>query len=67
MKKEMVEYVVKCSVCQQVKMKHKKPTGPLKLLLIPEWKWGDIIMDFMSDPPREKYETIPFGHYGLIN
>jgi hypothetical protein len=54
MKKEMVEYVVKCSVCQQVKMKHKKPTGPLKLLLIPEWKWEDIIMDFMSDPPREK-------------
>jgi hypothetical protein len=35
-------------------MKHKKPTGPLKLLLILEWKWGDIIMDFMSDLPREK-------------
>jgi hypothetical protein len=38
MKKEIAEYVTRCSVCQQVKAEHQKPVGPLQPLLIPQWK-----------------------------
>jgi len=48
MKKEIAEYVTRCSVCQQVKAEHQKPVGPLQPLLIPQWKWEDITMYFVS-------------------
>lgn len=38
MKKEVVEYVSKYDIYQQVKVEHQKPAGPLQLLLIPKWK-----------------------------
>jgi len=38
MKKEVVEYVSKYDIYQQVKVEHQKPVGPLQLLLIPKWK-----------------------------
>jgi hypothetical protein len=52
MKKEIAEYVNGCSICQQVKIEHQKPTGPLQPLLIPQWKWEDITMDFVSGLQR---------------
>jgi hypothetical protein len=36
MKKEIAEYMAKCVVCQQVKIKHQKHEGGLQPLLIPE-------------------------------
>jgi len=94
MMREVVEYVAKYEVCQQVKVehqkparpsqplmmvcgwvwekwlsistKHQKPAGPSQPLveyeksgwvcglLIPEWKWENITMDFVSGLPRGK-------------
>jgi hypothetical protein len=52
MKIEVARYVAKCDVCQWVKVVHLKSVGPLQLLPIPEWKWGDIIMDFIMELPK---------------
>ena len=52
MKRDVVEYVAKCLTCQQVKVEHQRPTGLLQPLDIPEWKWEDIMMDFMVGLPR---------------
>ena len=38
MKKEIAQFVQKCLMCQQVKAEHKKPSGLLQPLEIPEWK-----------------------------
>ncbi|XP_022847498.1 uncharacterized protein LOC111370016 [Olea europaea var. sylvestris] len=47
MKREISLFVEKCIICQQVKAKHQKPSGPLNPLEIPEWKWEKIAMDFV--------------------
>ena len=47
MKKDVANYVSQCSVCQQVKAEHQKPTGLLLPLLIPKWEWDNIAMDFV--------------------
>ncbi|KAB2629332.1 S ribonuclease [Pyrus ussuriensis x Pyrus communis] len=41
-----------CAVCQQVKAERKKPFGLLQPLLVPEWKWENITMDFVYKLPR---------------
>jgi hypothetical protein len=41
-------------MCQQVKVEYQKPVGQFQLLLIPEWKWEDITMDFVSGLPIGK-------------
>ncbi|XP_038875048.1 uncharacterized protein LOC120067574 [Benincasa hispida] len=52
MKREIVEYVDKCLVCQQIKPKWKRPTGLLNPLPVPEWKWKHVTMDFLFGLPR---------------
>jgi hypothetical protein len=52
MKRKIAEYVFKCRICQQVKVEHQRPAGPLQPLQIPEWKWEMITMDFMSGFPK---------------
>jgi len=52
MKREIAEYVSKCGICQQVKVEHQRPAGPLQPLQIPEWKWEMITMDFVSGFPK---------------
>nr|CAD40007.3 OSJNBb0052B05.10 [Oryza sativa Japonica Group] len=52
MKREIAEYVVVCDVCQRVKAEHQKPAGLLQPLKIPEWKWEEIGMDFITGLPR---------------
>ena len=51
MKKEIVEYVSKCLNCQQVKAKHQVTSDLLNPIPIPQWKWDNINMDFVSSFP----------------
>ncbi|MBC1496232.1 hypothetical protein HCI94_13525, partial [Listeria welshimeri] len=52
MRREIAEYVALCDVCQRVKAEHQKPAGLLQPLKIPEWKWEEIGMDFITGLPR---------------
>ena len=60
MKKDIVEYVAICDVCQRVKAEHQKPAGLLQPMPIPEWKWDKLGMDFITGLPRTKsgYDSI---------
>ncbi|KAA0067805.1 Retrotransposable element Tf2 [Cucumis melo var. makuwa] len=52
MKQEIVEYVDRCLICQQVKPVRQRPGGFLNPLPVPEWKWEHITMDFLFGLPR---------------
>ncbi|TYK26028.1 pol protein [Cucumis melo var. makuwa] len=52
MKREVAEFVSKCLVCQQVKAPRQKPEGLLQSLSVPEWKWENVSMDFITELPR---------------
>ena len=60
MKRDIVEYVLKCLTCQQVKVEHQVPSGLLKLIPIPQWKWDNIPMDFVSGFPltQRKHDSV---------
>jgi hypothetical protein len=51
MKVDIVNYVVRCLECQQVKAKHRHPAGLLQPHTIPESKWEFISMDFIVGLP----------------
>jgi hypothetical protein len=53
-KREIVEFVSNCGICEQVKIEHQKPAGELQSISISEWKWEDISMDFVMGLPRGK-------------
>jgi hypothetical protein len=48
MKKDVTNYVFICLTCQKVKAEHKKVVGLLQPLLVLEWKWEEVIMDFIT-------------------
>nr|GEU91402.1 putative reverse transcriptase domain-containing protein [Tanacetum cinerariifolium] len=52
MKKDIAMYVSKCLTCSKVKAEHQKPSGLLQQPEISEWKWENIIMDFINKLPR---------------
>ncbi|GKA69941.1 putative reverse transcriptase domain-containing protein [Tanacetum coccineum] len=52
MKKEIAIYVSKCLTCAKVKAEHQRPSGLLQQPEIPEWKWENIAMDFITKLPR---------------
>ncbi|KAE8701895.1 Rac-like GTP-binding protein ARAC3 [Hibiscus syriacus] len=51
MKKDITEFVSKCLTCQQVKAEHQVPSGLLQPISIPQWKWENITMDFVTGLP----------------
>ena len=61
MKRDIAQYVAQCLVCQQVKAEHQQPTGSLQPLVIPEWKWEHLTMDFMTRLPRTWGVIMKFG------
>ena len=60
MKRDIVEYVSKCLTCQQVKVEHQVPSDLLNPIPIPQWKWDNITMDFVSGFPltQKKHDSV---------
>jgi len=52
MKTYVANYVASYLVCQKAKIEHQRPGGMLETLDIPQWKWDNISMDFVTHLPR---------------
>jgi hypothetical protein len=52
MQRDIAFFIARCDVCQKVKAEHQRPAGLLQPLKIPEWKWDEIGMDFITGLPR---------------
>nr|GEX59236.1 retrotransposon protein, putative, Ty3-gypsy subclass [Tanacetum cinerariifolium] len=49
---EIATYVSKCLTCAKVKIEYQKPSGLLVQPAIPQWKWENITMDFVTKFPN---------------
>ncbi|GKA93085.1 putative reverse transcriptase domain-containing protein [Tanacetum coccineum] len=60
MKADIATYVSKCLTCARVKAEHQRPSGLLVQPVIPEWKWDNITMDFITKIPKSSqgFDTI---------
>ena len=60
MKKDISEYVSNYLTCLQVKAEHQVPSGLLNPLPIPQGKWENITMDFVSGFPltQRKHDVV---------
>ncbi|GJS78798.1 putative reverse transcriptase domain-containing protein [Tanacetum coccineum] len=60
MKADIATYVSKCLTCARVKAEHQRPSGLLVQPAIPEWKWDNIKMDFITKLPKSSqgFDTI---------
>nr|GEZ89184.1 hypothetical protein [Tanacetum cinerariifolium] len=55
MKADIATYVSKYLTCARVKAEHQRPSGLLVQPAIPEWKWDNIIMDFITKLPKSSH------------
>nr|GEV14060.1 reverse transcriptase domain-containing protein [Tanacetum cinerariifolium] len=51
-KANIATYVSKCLTCARVKAEHQRPSRLLVQPAIPEWKWDNIMMDFITKLPK---------------
>ncbi|GKF79749.1 putative reverse transcriptase domain-containing protein, partial [Tanacetum coccineum] len=51
-KADIATYVNKCLTCAKVKAEHQRTSGLLVQPKIPEWKWDNITMDFVTNLPK---------------
>jgi hypothetical protein len=60
MKRDVAAHVALCDTCHRVKAEHQRPAGLLQPLMVPEWKWEEIGMDFIVGLPRTRdgYDSI---------
>ncbi|GJX78764.1 putative reverse transcriptase domain-containing protein [Tanacetum coccineum] len=60
MKADIATYVSKCLTYAKVKAEHQRPSGLLVQPAIPEWKWDNITMDFITKLPKSSqgFDTI---------
>ncbi|WVZ19293.1 hypothetical protein V8G54_006615 [Vigna mungo] len=60
MKSDVANFISSCLTCQKVKIEHQRPGGMLQQLDVPEWKWDNIAMDFVTHLPRtvRKHDAI---------
>ena len=52
MKRDVAWYVERCLTCRRVKAEHQRPHGKLQPLEVPQWKWEQISMDFITKLSR---------------
>ncbi|GJU64558.1 putative reverse transcriptase domain-containing protein [Tanacetum coccineum] len=55
MKADIATYVSKCLTCAKVKAEYQSPLGLLVQPAIPEWKWDNIMMDFIIKLRKSSY------------
>nr|GEX62871.1 putative reverse transcriptase domain-containing protein [Tanacetum cinerariifolium] len=65
-KADIATNVSKCLTCAKVKAKHQKPSGLLVQPKIPEWKWDNITMDFVTKLPKSKEQEPPLRVRALV-
>ncbi|GJU75830.1 putative reverse transcriptase domain-containing protein [Tanacetum coccineum] len=60
MEVDIATYVSKCLTCLKVKAEHQKPSSLLVQPEVPQWKWDNITMDFITKLPSTSsgYDTI---------
>ncbi|GJZ52788.1 putative reverse transcriptase domain-containing protein [Tanacetum coccineum] len=60
MKADIATYVSKCLTCAKVKAEHQRQSGLLVQPEMPQWKWDNIMMDFVTKLPKSSqgYDTI---------
>ncbi|GJU63834.1 putative reverse transcriptase domain-containing protein [Tanacetum coccineum] len=60
MKADIATYISKCLTYAKVKDEHQRPSGLLVQPEIPQWKWDNIMMDFVTKLPKSSqgYDTI---------
>ncbi|GJY20149.1 putative reverse transcriptase domain-containing protein [Tanacetum coccineum] len=60
MKANIATYVSKCLTCAKVKAEHQRPSGLLVQPELPQQKWDNITMDFITKLPKSSqgYDTI---------
>ncbi|GKC42631.1 putative reverse transcriptase domain-containing protein [Tanacetum coccineum] len=60
MKADIATYVSKCLTCARVKAEHQRPSELLLQPEISEWKWDNIMMDFITKLPKSSqgFDTI---------
>lgn len=51
MTRDVQEFVAQCPVCQTEKSDHRGQAGPLQPLLVPERKWQEVAIDFVTNLP----------------
>ncbi|WMV19086.1 hypothetical protein MTR67_012471 [Solanum verrucosum] len=54
MKRDIADFVVKCSNCQQAMVEHHKLGGMTQEINILPWKWEVINMDFIMGLPHTR-------------
>ena len=54
MRQFVKEYCESCAVCKRSKAPRHRPYGELRSLPIPEYKWADISMDFVTGLPESR-------------
>ncbi|GKE14340.1 putative reverse transcriptase domain-containing protein [Tanacetum coccineum] len=59
-KANIATYVRKCLTCAKVNAEHQRPSRLLVQPDIPQWKWDNITMDFVTKLPKSSqgYDTI---------
>ncbi|GKG19798.1 putative reverse transcriptase domain-containing protein, partial [Tanacetum coccineum] len=60
MKADIATYVSKCLTCAKVKAEHQRQSGLLVQPEIPQWKWDNITMDFVTKLPRSLIRQIVY-------
>ncbi|GJZ54699.1 putative reverse transcriptase domain-containing protein [Tanacetum coccineum] len=58
MKADITTYVTKCLTYARVKAGHQRPSGLLVQPAIPEWKWDNITMDFITKSSKEECDPL---------
>lgn len=65
MKRDIANFVAKCSNCDQVKAEHRRPGGLSQDINIPTWKWEVVTMDFIVGFPCTKTTWFYLGNHRL--